>query len=68
MNEDTYEVTAAATEGSALLEFARALANQMNEDVKLASTRIEHVRLTARANEAAQLVAMLEERHDQTNS
>lgn len=67
MNEDTYEVTAAA-EGSALLEFARALANQMNEDVKLASTRIEHVRLTARANEAAHLVAMLEERHDQTNS
>jgi hypothetical protein len=45
----------------ALLQYARALANQMNEDVKLASTRIEHVRLTARANEAAHLVMMLEE-------
>jgi hypothetical protein len=55
-------------EPATLIEYARALANQMNEDVKLASTRIEHVRLTARANEAAHLVAMLEERHDQTNS
>jgi hypothetical protein len=56
MNEDT------------LLTYARALANQMNEDVKLAANRVEHVRLTARANEAAHLVTMLEERHDQTDS
>jgi hypothetical protein len=55
-------------EPTTLIEYARTLANQMNEDVKLASTRIEHVRLTARANEAAHLVAMLEERHDQTDS
>jgi hypothetical protein len=44
-----------------ILQYARALAKQMNEDVKLASNRVEHVRLTARANEAAQLVNMLEE-------
>ncbi len=52
----------------ALLEYARVLANQMLDDVKLASTRIEHVRLTARANEAAHLVSMLEEQlNDKTN-
>lgn len=51
----------------ALLEYARALANQMLDDVKLATTRIEHVRLTTRANEAAQLVNMLEEQlYDKT--
>lgn len=44
-----------------LLQYAKALANQMNEDVKLAANRVEHVRLTARANEAAHLVQMLEE-------
>ena len=52
----------------ALLEYARVLASQMLDDVKLASTRIEHVRLTARANEAAHLVSMLEEQlNDKTN-
>jgi hypothetical protein len=45
----------------ALLEYAKVLARHMLDDVKLATTRIEHVRLTARANEAAQLVNMLEE-------
>jgi len=48
MNEDT-------------LELAKALAQQLLDDVKLASTRIEHVRLTTRANEAALLVQQIEE-------
>lgn len=51
-----------------LLNYARVLASQMLDDVKLASTRIEHVRLTARANEAAHLVSMLEEQlNDKTD-
>lgn len=51
-----------------LLSYARVLANQMLDDVKLATTRTEHVRLTTRANEAAQLVNMLEEQlNDKTN-
>jgi hypothetical protein len=51
-----------------LLNYARVLASQMLDDVKLASTRIEHVRLTTRANEAAHLVSMLEEQlNDKTN-
>lgn len=52
----------------ALLISARALASQLLDDVKLAATRIEHVRLTTRANEAAHLVNMLEEQlNDKTN-
>jgi hypothetical protein len=43
------------------LELAKALAQQLADDVKLASTRIEHVRLTTRANEAALLVQQIEE-------
>lgn len=31
------------------------LAQQLQDDIKLASTRLEHVRLTARANEATSL-------------
>ena len=42
------------------LELAKALAANLLEDIKLASTRIEHVRLTARANEAANLVEEIE--------
>lgn len=45
----------------ATLELAKDLALQLSDDVKLASTRIEHVRLTTRANEAAHLVQMIEE-------
>jgi hypothetical protein len=45
----------------ATLELAKDLALQLAEDVKLASTRIEHVRLVTRANEAAHLVQMIEE-------
>jgi hypothetical protein len=43
------------------LELAKALAQELSDDVKLASTRIEHVRLTTRANEAALLVQQIEE-------
>jgi len=43
------------------LELARDLAQLLADDVKLASTRIEHVRLTTRANEAALLVQQIEE-------
>ena len=32
------------------------LANGLHEDVKLASTRLEHIRLTARANEAVNIL------------
>jgi hypothetical protein len=45
----------------ALLEEAQQLAQQLQEDIRLASTRIEHVRLTARANEAALLAERLKE-------
>jgi hypothetical protein len=46
------------------LELAKDLARQLADDVKLASTRIEHVRLTTRANEAALLVQQIEETLD----
>jgi hypothetical protein len=45
----------------ATLKLAKDLALQLADDVKLASTRIEHVRLTTRANEAALLVQQIEE-------
>ena len=45
----------------ALLEEAQRLAAQLQDDIKLASTRLEHVRLTARANEAALLAQRLKE-------
>jgi hypothetical protein len=48
----------------ATLELAKDLALQLADDVKLASTRIEHVRLTTRANEAALLVQQIEETLD----
>lgn len=32
------------------------LANGLHDDVKLASTRVEHIRLTARANEAVNVL------------
>ena len=48
----------------ATLKLANDLALQLADDVKLASTRIEHVRLTTRANEAALLVQQIEETLD----
>ena len=41
------------------LHNAQQLAAQLLTDIKQAATRIEHVRLTARANEAAHLVEKL---------
>ena len=52
-----------------ILETAREHAIRLQEDVKLASTRIEHVRVTARANEATNLLNALEsllETHQQS--
>jgi hypothetical protein len=43
-----------------VLETAREHAIRLQEDIKLASTRIEHVRVTARANEATNLLNALE--------
>jgi hypothetical protein len=43
-----------------LLTNARELASQLAADVSQASTRLEHIRLTARANEAANLLQALE--------
>lgn len=45
----------------ALLEEAAQLAANLQDDIKSASTRLEHVRLTARANEAALLAQRLKE-------
>lgn len=41
-------------------EAARTLAERLAHDVQLAATRVEHVRLTARAHEAARLADSLE--------
>lgn len=38
-----------------LLDAARDLANQLSADIQLATTREEHIRVTARANAAAAL-------------
>jgi hypothetical protein len=54
-----------------ILETAREHAIRLQEDVKLASTRIEHVRVTARANEATNLLNALEsllENHQEPES
>ena len=39
---------------------AATLATQLSDDIRLASTRIEHVRVTARANEAVNLLHELQ--------
>lgn len=49
------------------LEQAQALAAQLLTDIQQASTRIEHIRLTARANEAAHLVQKLLHFRDQAS-
>jgi hypothetical protein len=45
---------------SDIVAAAREHAERLAQDVKLASTRMEHIRVTARANEAAAILAMLE--------
>jgi hypothetical protein len=42
------------------LDLAKDLASSLLQDINIASTRVEHIRLTARANEAAKLVTALE--------
>lgn len=43
-----------------IIELAATLATQLSDDIRLASTRIEHVRVTARANEAVNLLHELQ--------
>ena len=51
-----------------ILEAARLLAAQLLTDVSTAANRVDHIRLTARANEAAHLVEKLEAAASQTAS
>lgn len=53
---------------SAIIELAEALANDLRADVTLAVTRMEHVRVSSRAN-AAQilLIALKETERDDSN-
>lgn len=39
-----------------IIEMASQLAERLSDDIRLASTRLEHVRATARANEAVNLL------------
>ena len=43
-----------------IIELAAVLATQLSQDIRLASTRLEHIRLTARANEAVNLLHELQ--------
>jgi hypothetical protein len=45
---------------SDILEMASQLAERLSDDIRLASTRLEHVRATARANEAVNLLHELQ--------
>lgn len=45
---------------SAIIDMAKEHAERLADDVRLASTRMEHVRVTARANEAATILKALE--------
>lgn len=45
----------------------RDLASQMSEDIKQASNRVEHIRVTTRANEAHHILNALEELTGETN-
>lgn len=45
---------------SDIIELAREHSERLHSDIKLSSTRIEHVRVTARANEAVNLLQALE--------
>jgi hypothetical protein len=42
-----------------LLSLAERLGERLREDIKLSRTRDEHIRVTARANEAAELLSLL---------
>lgn len=43
-----------------LLDLAQRHAERLEEDIKLARTRDEHIRVTARANEAVEIVSYLQ--------
>lgn len=43
-----------------IIEMAATLAERLAEDIRLSSTRLEHVRTTARANEAVNLLHELQ--------
>lgn len=45
-----------------LVSLAERLADRLREDIQLSRTRDEHIRVTARANEAAELLNGLRER------
>lgn len=44
-----------------IMELAEQIARDLNEDIALASTRMEHVRVSSRANAAHTLVIALKE-------
>ena len=50
-----------------IIEMATEHALRLAEDVQLASTRMEHVRVTARANEAVNLLHELQSLTEETN-
>lgn len=49
------------TDSQTIFEAARALADALAGDIEKCATRAEHIRVTARANAAAELVRMLTE-------
>lgn len=53
---------------SEIIDTARVLAGGLADDVRLASNRVEHIRVTARANEAHLLLTDLERLRDDNNS
>jgi hypothetical protein len=50
-----------------IIEMAASLAEDLHSDVRLASTRLEHIRVTARANEAVNLLYALQSLTEETN-
>ena len=44
-----------------ILEAAREHAERLQEDIKQAGNRVDHIRMTTRANEAQHLVTFLEQ-------
>jgi hypothetical protein len=51
-----------------IIELASQHAERLTDDVRQASTRIEHIRVTARANEAVNLLHYLTKLTEESNS
>jgi hypothetical protein len=51
-----------------IIELASQHAERLTDDVRQASTRIEHIRVTARANEAVNLLHHLTKLTEESNS